>query len=221
MQPNALLIWQNLLFAKGRCYTSASRAHLPSLYCCSCTTSRTAVQATGAAARVSLASPPRAVPWHWAASHQAIPAGSHQSTADAVRPDHESTAPSTPHLRSSPSPADRATSFASSPCCSPTTLAPTSATPLAPQRQASFGRPPTVVEQPPLWATPPCCLKSVHLDAGVLRGHFPHCLAPPAHRISATGHMVAAVVCARRRARARASSWDPTKELGHHAGSAY
>jgi hypothetical protein len=54
--------------------------------------------------------------------------------------------------------------------------------------------------------SPPRCLKSVHLDAIVPRGHFPHCLAPPAHRILAARRMAAAVACTHRRASARAGS---------------
>jgi hypothetical protein len=80
---------------------------------------------------------------------QAIPARSRHSRADTVCPGREGTAPSTPHLRPSPDPADRATSFASSTCCSSTTPAPTSAAPPAPHRRASFDRPPTAIEQPP------------------------------------------------------------------------
>jgi hypothetical protein len=133
-------------------------------------------------------------------------------------PDRESTAPSAPHLRSSPGPVDRATSFASSPCCSPTTPAPTSAAPPAPHRRSSpldvRRREAAVVVS----HSPPRCLQSVHLDAGVLRGHFPHCLVPPARWISATDRKVAAMACARRHARARAGS---TVGLGHQAGSAY
>jgi hypothetical protein len=67
---------------------------------------------------------------------------------------------------------------------------------------------------------PPYCLQSVHLDAGVLCGYFPHCLAPPAHWISATGQMAATAACAHRRAHARDGSWEPTEGLGHQAGSA-
>jgi hypothetical protein len=62
---------------------------------------RRAVQATGAAALTSPASHPRAVPWHRAAAHQAVPTRSHQSRVDVVRPGRESTAPSTLHLRPS------------------------------------------------------------------------------------------------------------------------
>jgi hypothetical protein len=166
------------------------------------------------------ASPPRAVPWHRAADHQAVPARSHQNRADTVLPRRESTALSTPHLRSFLGPADHATSFASSPCCSPTTLAPTSATPSAPHRRSS----PLDVHHREAAAvmrhSPPCCLQSVHLNADVLCGHFPHCLAPPARRISASSRMAAAAACARRHARARAGSWEPTEGLGHQAGSA-
>jgi hypothetical protein len=121
-------------------------------------------------------------------------------------PDRESTAPLTLHLRSSLGLADRATSFASSPCCSPTTLAPTSAAPPAPHRRSSpldvRRREAAVVVS----HSPPRCLQAVHLDAGVLRGHFPHCLVPPARWISATDRKVAAMACARRHARARAGS---------------
>jgi hypothetical protein len=155
------------------------------------------------------------VPWHRATGHQAVPARSRQSRTDVVRPGHESTASSTPHLRPSPGPADRATSFASSPCCSPRTPAPTSTAPPAPHRRSSplnvRHREAAVVVS----HSPPRCLQSVHLDAGVLRGHFPHCLAPSAHRISATGQMAAVTAC-----RARAGSREPTKGLGHQAGSA-
>jgi hypothetical protein len=168
----------------------------------------------------ALASPPRAVPWHRAADHQAVPTRICQNRADIVRPRRESTAPSTPHLRPFPGPADHATRFASSPCCSLTTPAPTSATPPAPHRHSSpldvrRREATTVVSHSPL-----CCLQSVHLNAGVLRGHFPHCLAPPARRISASGRMVVAAACARRRARAHADSREPTEGLGHPAGSA-
>jgi hypothetical protein len=155
------------------------------------------------------------MPWHQAADHQAVPARSCQNRADIVRPGRESTAPSIPHLRSFPSPADHATSFASSPCCSLTTLAPTSATPLAPNRRSS----PLDVRHREAAAvvshSPPCCLQSVHLDGGVLCGHFPHCLAPPARRISASGRMADAMVCAHRRTRARAGSREPIEGLGH------
>jgi hypothetical protein len=175
---------------------SASRALLPPLRCCSCVMLRTVVQATEAAAHASPASPPRAMPWHRATGHQAVPARSHQSRVDIVRPCHESIALSTPHLRPSPGPVDRAMSFASSPCCSPTMPAPTSAAPPAPHRRSS----PLDVRRREAVAvvshSPPRCLQSVHLDIGVLRGHFPHYLAPLARRISA------AAVCARRRARA-------------------
>jgi hypothetical protein len=182
--------------------------------------SRTVAPATEATAHAAPASPPRAEPWHRATGHQAVPARSRRSRADIVRPDRESTAPSTPHLRPCPDPADRATSFASSPCCSPTTPAPTSATPPAPHRRSS----PLDVHRREAAAVvshfPPCCLQSVHLDAGVLRGHLPHCLVPPAHRISAPGRMAAAAECARRHARARAGSREPTEGLGQPAGSA-
>jgi hypothetical protein len=192
----------------------------PPLCCRSCAMSRTAVPATGAAAHAAPASPPRAEPWHRATGHQAVPARSRQSRADIVRPDRESTAPSTLHLRPCPDPADRATSFASSPCCSLTTPAPTSATPLAPHRCSS----PLDVRRHEAAAVvshfPPCCLQSVHLDTDVLRGHSPHCLAPPAHRISAPSRMVSAAACSRRRAHACAGSREPTEGLGQPAGSA-
>jgi hypothetical protein len=179
------------------------------------------VQATGAAARVSPASPPRVVPWHQAANHQAIPARSCQSRADTVCPGRESTTPSTPHLRLSPGPADRAMSFASSPCCSPTTPAATSTAPPAPHRGSS----PLDVRRREATAvvshSRPHCLQSVHLDAGVLRGHFPHCLAPPTRWISATDRMAAAAACAHRRAHAQAGSQEPIEGLVHQAGSAY
>jgi hypothetical protein len=157
-----------------------------------------------------LASPPRAVPWHRAVDHQAVPTRICQNRADIVRPRSESTAPSTPHLRPFPGPADHATRFASSPCCSLTTPAPTSATPPAPHRHSSpldvrRREATTVVSH-----SPPCCLQSVHLNAGVLRGHFPLCLAPPARRISASDRMTAAVACAHRRAHAHVGSREPT-----------
>jgi hypothetical protein len=182
--------------------------------------SRTVAPATEATAHAAPASPPRAEPWHRATGHQAVPARSRRSRADIVRPDRESTAPSTPHLRPCPDPADRATSFASSLCCSPTTPAPISATPPTPHRRFS----PLDVRRREAAAVvshfPPCCLQSVHLDTGVLRGHLPHCLAPPAHRISAPDRMAAAAACARKRARARTGSREPTEGLGEPAGSA-
>jgi hypothetical protein len=78
---------------------------VPPLCCCSRAMSRTAAPATGAAAHAAPASPPRAEPWHRATGHQAVPARSHRSRANIVRPDRESTAPSTPHLRPFPGPA--------------------------------------------------------------------------------------------------------------------
>jgi hypothetical protein len=179
------------------------------------------VQATGAATRASPATPPRVVPWHRATGHQAIPARSRHSRADTVRPGRWSTTPSTPHLRPSPGLADRVMSFASSPCCSPTTPAPTSAAPPAPHRRSS----PLDVRHREAAVlvshSPPRCLQSVHLDAGVLRGHFPHCLAPSAHWILATGRMAAAAACARKHACARACSREPTEGMGHQAGLTY
>jgi hypothetical protein len=169
---------------------------------------------------VASASPPRAVPWHRAANHQAVPARIRQNRDDTVRPRRESTAPSTPQLRPFPGPADHATSFASSPCCSPTTPAPTSTTPLAPHRRSSPLDVRRCEAAVVVSHSPPCCLQSVYLDAGVLRGHFPLCLATPARRISASGRIAAATACAHRRARARASSREPTEGLGHPAGSA-
>jgi hypothetical protein len=139
------------------------------------------VQATGAAARTSPASPPRAVPWHQAAGHQAIPARSRQSRADTIRPGRESTTSSTQHLRSSPGPADRAMSFASSPCCSPTTPAATSTAPPAPHRGSSpldvcrrcgepFMSPLPPIGPPrcrcPLWPLPPLPSTSDSPDFG-------------------------------------------------------
>jgi hypothetical protein len=163
---------------------SASRALLPPLHCYSCAMSRTAVQATGAVTHASPASPPRAVPWHRATGHQAVPARSHQIRADTVHPGRESTAPLTLHFR------------------------PLSSTP--PHSTCT-----AVVNH-----SPPRCLQSVHLDAGVLRGHSPHYQAPPAHRILTTGRMAAAATCAHRRTRARASSREPIEGLGHQVGSA-
>jgi hypothetical protein len=188
--------------------TSTLRTLLPPLHCCSCKMSRSVVHAT------------RAVPWQRAAGHQAVPARSHQSRADAVHPGRESTAPSTPHLQLSLGPADHAMSFASYLCYSPTTPAPTSVAPSAPHRRSS----PLDVRRRGATAvvshSPPHCLQSVHLNAGVLRGHFPRCLAPPAHWTSATSRMATAAACARKRARARAGSREPTEGLGHQGGSA-
>jgi hypothetical protein len=93
----------------------------PPLCCCSRAMSRTAAPATGAAAHAAPASPPRAEPWHQATGHQAIPARSRRSRADIVRPDRESTAPSTPHLRPFPGPTTATKTSASTSCTSSTT----------------------------------------------------------------------------------------------------